>query len=37
LDFYPVGIAAVYTAWRASRRCSGWRRLQLAWRLISLA
>ena len=35
--FYPVGIAAVYTAWRASRRCSSWRRLQLAWRLISLA
>jgi diguanylate cyclase (GGDEF)-like protein len=34
--FYPFGLAAVYTAWRASQRCSGWRRLQIAWRLLSL-
>jgi diguanylate cyclase (GGDEF)-like protein len=34
--FYPVAIAAVFTAWRASQRCSGWRRLQVAWRLLAL-
>jgi len=35
--FYPAAIAAAFTAWRASRRCSGWRRLQVAWRLLALA
>ena len=35
--FYPVGGAAVLTAWRASRRCAAWPRLGLAWRLLALA
>ena len=35
--FYPVGIAAIYAAWRASRRCSGSARLRSSWRLLALA
>ena len=35
--FYPVGIAAVWAGWRASRRCGGWTRLRRAWRLFALA
>ncbi|HZQ63602.1 MAG TPA: EAL domain-containing protein [Gaiellaceae bacterium] len=35
--FYPVGVAATLAAWRASRRCAGWPRLRLAWRLVALA
>jgi two-component system, cell cycle response regulator len=35
--FYPVGIAAVYAAVGASRRCTGQAGLQSAWRLLALA
>ncbi len=35
--FYPIEIAAVVTAWRASQRCTGMHRLQTAWRVLSLA
>ena len=35
--FYPVGLAATGTAFGASRRCSGQRRLRSAWRLLALA
>jgi diguanylate cyclase (GGDEF)-like protein len=35
--FYPVGIAAIYAAWRASRRCSASPRLRSSWRLLALA
>jgi diguanylate cyclase (GGDEF)-like protein len=35
--FYPVGIAAVYAAWHASRRCSASPRLRSSWRLLALA
>ena len=35
--FFPAGLAAIWAAWRASRRCAGWRRLQTAWRLLALA
>jgi diguanylate cyclase (GGDEF)-like protein len=35
--FYPVGLAAIYGAWRAARRCPGSPRLRSAWRLLSLA
>jgi diguanylate cyclase len=35
--FYPVGVAATYAAWRASRRCSASPRLRSAWRLLGLA
>src|SRR5664279_4912579 len=35
--FYPVGIAASYAAWRASRRCSASPRLRSSWRLLALA
>jgi diguanylate cyclase (GGDEF)-like protein len=35
--FYPVGVAAIWTAWRASQRCSASPRLRFAWRLLSLA
>jgi len=34
--FYPVSAAAVWQAWRASKRCSSWRRLARAWRLLTL-
>ena len=34
--FYPVGLAAIWTAWRASQRVAGWPRLQRAWRLLAL-
>ncbi len=37
LFFYPLSAAAVWAAWRASRRCSGSPRLRSAWRLIALA
>ncbi len=35
--FYPVGIAAICAAWRASKRCSASPRLRSAWRLLALA
>jgi diguanylate cyclase (GGDEF)-like protein len=35
--FYPLGIAAVCAAWRASQRCSASPRLRLSWRLLALA
>jgi diguanylate cyclase len=35
--FYPVGVAAIFTSWQASRRCAGWPRLRRAWRLLALA
>jgi diguanylate cyclase len=35
--FYPVSGAATFTAWAAARRCSGWPRLQRAWRLLAAA
>jgi PAS domain S-box-containing protein len=35
--FYPVCAAAVWTAWRAGRRCAEWPRLQRGWRLIALS
>ncbi len=34
---YPVAAAAVWAAWRASRRCSGSPRLRSAWRFVTLA
>jgi diguanylate cyclase (GGDEF)-like protein len=37
LAFIPVNGAAVYTAWRASRRCRGSRRLRQAWLLVAIA
>jgi hypothetical protein len=33
--FYPVGIAAAWAAWAASRRCAGHPRLRSAWRLLA--
>ncbi len=33
---YCMGLAAVWTAWAASRRCAGWRRLQTAWRFVAV-
>jgi diguanylate cyclase (GGDEF)-like protein len=35
--FYPVGIAAIATAWRAAGRCGDRPRLRSAWRLLALA
>jgi diguanylate cyclase (GGDEF)-like protein len=35
--FYPVGIAAVYGAWRASHRCRASARLRSSWRVLALA
>jgi diguanylate cyclase (GGDEF)-like protein len=35
--FYPVGVAAIYAAWRAAQRCSASPRLRSAWRLLALA
>jgi diguanylate cyclase (GGDEF)-like protein len=35
--FYPVGVAAVWAAWRASKRCAASPRLRSAWRLLALA
>jgi diguanylate cyclase (GGDEF)-like protein len=35
--FYPVGIAAVYGAWRASQRCGSLPRLRLSWRVLAFA
>jgi diguanylate cyclase (GGDEF)-like protein len=35
--FYPVDIAAIATAWAASRRCRKRRRLRSAWRLLAAA
>ena len=37
LFFYPVGIAAIWAAWRASKRCSVSPRLRSAWRLLAMA
>ena len=37
LFFYPVGMASVWTAWRASQRSLGSRRQQAAWRFLALA
>jgi len=34
--FYPVGVAAAWTAWRASQRVATWPRLQRAWRFLAL-
>jgi diguanylate cyclase len=34
--FYPVGLAAVWLSWQASRRCDAWVRLRRAWRLLAL-
>ena len=34
---YPFAAAAVWAAWRASRRCSGSPRLRSAWRFVTLA
>jgi diguanylate cyclase (GGDEF)-like protein len=35
--FYPVGVAAIWAAWRASSRCAASPRLRSAWRLLALA
>jgi diguanylate cyclase (GGDEF)-like protein len=35
--FYPVGLAAIWAAWRASTRCAALPRLRTAWRLLALA
>jgi hypothetical protein len=35
--FYPVGIAASWAAFAASRRCAGQPRLRSAWRLLAIA
>jgi diguanylate cyclase (GGDEF)-like protein len=37
LFFYPVVGAALWSAWRASRRCAALPRVRSAWRLIALA